>query len=359
MGQRLGIHKTFQREEVLRHSNNKTNNKRLQVNNYQIRSNTPSFSGFGDSLTKANKWLNDGNYVKGFLVLDVCGFILPRIYQAFMRNREELGGYNYKAATEEAIREFLSGPGIFAVPFSCILLAKNLIGPATNVANDALEALSDKFESMKSDPKTDFKATKENFFSQVLKDSFKTHLSEEVGNGKTSKDIIKLTEKVINIDSKQVEYNEKGFFTKLNQKNPKIKQLKKDINSLKSEITEIVVNLNNKHGKFTNNKANIALANKAELNILTLVDYMSYYANDIVKNVCNDKSANKAELIKNLNLKAKGGKTVLNIASIIFTAAFTYCVPMLYKRNKSYPGTEGLVDKTNPASQPSKQEVAH
>jgi len=357
MGHRLGIYNNFRREAVLKTDNNSTNNKRLMINNCQSnKSNTSFGGGFGDSLTKANKWLNDGNYVKGFLILDTGGFILPRIFQAFLRNKEELGGYNYKAATEEAIREFLSGPGIFAVPLSCILLAKNQMGSATNVANNALDILSDKFESMpKEEIKTEFGTTKKNFYKRIINDAFNTHLIEDTDSQKVVNEI---TDKIIELDTKQGEYNKNGFFTKLNFKNPEIKKLKETISGIKSDITEMVVGLNNKHGKFANDKATIGFGKKGEFNIINFADYMSSYTNDIVKEVCIDnKSANKAELIQKLNTRAKGGKTVLNLTAIAITAAFTYCVPMLYKRNKTYPGTEGLVDKSNPASQPSKQEA--
>ncbi|MDD3013638.1 MAG: hypothetical protein PHC34_08050 [Candidatus Gastranaerophilales bacterium] len=362
MGHRLGISNNFQREAVLRQT---FDNKNLSINNRQTSSKNTSFGGFSDSLIKTNKWLNDGNYVKSFLILDTCGFILPRIFQAFMRNKEELGGYNYKAATEEAIREFLSGPGIFAVPFASILVAKKCIGSATNVANNALEVFSDKFASMPDNLKTNFEATKKDFYSRVLNDTFKTHLldKEKAGekiNDKTSQEVVDdITKKIIDLETEKVNLAKmKRFPGDGILINPKMKQFENNkIAPLESDITTMVVNLNNRHGKFTNNKANIALANKAELNIITLADYMSYYANDIVKTVCDDKSADKAELIKKLNKKAKNGKTILNLTAIALTAAFTYCVPMLYKRNKTYPGTEGLINKTNPASQPSKQEA--
>jgi hypothetical protein len=153
MGNRLGIsYGLMPRQTVRQENTNSTTNNKFLINNQQTRNNNTSFgASFGDSLIKANHWLNGGGYVRSFLVIDTCGFIFPRIFQALNRNKEEIGGPNYKAGTEEAIREFMTGPGMFLVPFSSILVAKRLMGPAVNIDRKTLDVLSEKFEGMPSD----------------------------------------------------------------------------------------------------------------------------------------------------------------------------------------------------------------
>ncbi len=325
-----------------------TNNTGLLTNNPQQSEKKPSFRGIGEIANGANKWISAENYVRGFLVLDTCGFILPRVYQASQRNREELGSPNYKAATEEALREFLSGPIIFAIPLSCFLLAKKFLGAATNIDKKALGLFSDKFEKMHDKISGTFKDVKENFYKKVLEDAFKGHLANEgISNiiaadnhtntpvrGKNSHGVInEIKDRIIEID-------------KLNgEEKPK----KESIGKLKEEVNNLVVYLNNKHGLLQNNKSNISIPEKINLDIKTFVEHMFNYTNDIVKKVCESTEANKKNLIETLNQKAKSRQTLLNIGAVVATAAYTSCIPLLYTRYKKFPGTEGIRPDNHPS----------
>ena len=104
-----------------------------------------------------------------------------------------------------------------------------------------------------------------------------------------------------------------------------------------------------------NHKERISLVGEGkELDINTFSEYLVNYADDVVKKASKSFSESNVKNIlnrvKDLNKKANNGRRLLNIAAMIVTAAFSCAVPVFYKRNKSFPGTEGLRGDQSPVN---------
>ena len=373
MQKMLGLNDNITSRQIIRQENNNfTNNKILLTGNYQ---DTTSFCNSEGIAHKVNKFLSDGGLVKSFLILDTCGFILPRIFQALLRNRKEIGGLNWNAGTEEAIREFLSGPGILIIPLASILVARKCFGKAANIDNKTLYFLREKFESKeKLECKryidlisTDVKKSKENFYNKIIEDVLNPHYNGTAivqGQNKSSTDVIKdIQKQVIELDGLRAAYEKAGFFKRFfASKTSPVKKTGNKIKIIEEQLAKGVIDLNNHYRIHTNNKTHISLIHEGkpfELDIRTFSEYLFNYADDVIKRASESFSKGNIEkIIKKLNLKANGGRRILNVAAMIATVGFTAAVPIFYKRYKSFPGTEGLLDKNTNKQPPISKEVS-
>ena len=357
----LGINNNLTSRQIRRQDDNNSGNKLiLLTGNHK---DTTNFCGYA---SKANYWISNGGLVKSFLILDTCGFIMPRIIQALFRNRQEIGGLNWKAATEEAIREFLSGPGILVIPLALILVAKKRLGKATNIDNKTLRYLSGKFEGLSFLVSGDVTKSKEGFYKKIVGEALKPfeHDGHKIVPGQENKSGIEVIEdiksKIIELDSQKLEYEKFGFFKKLfAKKDSPAKTLEISISKLKEDIIKAVVDLNNHHRTHSNNKDHVSLGSgkeQFEIDIKNFVEFIHNYTDDIVKKASKRFSEGNVEkMIKDLNQRANGGRRFLNLIAMIGTVGFTCAVPMLYKRYNKFPGTEGL--RCADTKSPEKKEI--
>lgn len=111
-----------------------------------------SFRGFWSKVGSVNKGLMEhiekGGFFAEFCIMDMCGLVLPRVYQGFRRNEKELGHLNYQAGTEEFLREFITGPSMFLIPIGAVILAGRRLGKATAINSKLLKQFSDVFKNM-------------------------------------------------------------------------------------------------------------------------------------------------------------------------------------------------------------------
>lgn len=186
MGNRLGIHNGFPREDLVRQSDNKPSNNISTVNlndtgkdmldlSTSNSSKNVKFTGLdkvSNGFARGMEKLELGGFMAEFLVLDFLGMMVPRTYQAFMRNSEELGHLNYKAGAEEAIREMLTGPSMTLLPIAGLAAAKSIYKDASLINLDTQDKFKDTM--MKVSEKVENK-THEN-----LKKSFYNEIFEEI-----------------------------------------------------------------------------------------------------------------------------------------------------------------------------------
>lgn len=111
-----------------------------------------SFRGFWNKVGSVNKGLMEhiekGGFFAEFCIMDMCGLVLPRVYQGFRRNEKELGHLNYQAGTEEFLREFITGPSMFLIPIAAVILAGRRLGRGTQINSKLLTQFSDIFKNM-------------------------------------------------------------------------------------------------------------------------------------------------------------------------------------------------------------------
>ena len=134
-------------------------------------------AGMGNAVISVMDAIDRGGFVASFLVQDLLGMNVPRTATGLFRNSEITGQYNYQEAAEVGIREFLSGPVMFAVPMVMLWAIKRLFGKANDIPVNIIKALGDNFADF-SKGKTaeafkDVNVLKENFYTDLFKNILK------------------------------------------------------------------------------------------------------------------------------------------------------------------------------------------
>ena len=284
-----------------------------------------------DFLTWGIKRIETGGILVDVCFVDMLGMVIPRTYQAFHRNEKELGHPNYKSGIEEFIREIFSGPSMFVIPMVYIVLSKHLFGTASKIQFHTLNALSDSFKrfSQNNHISTNKQQLKKDFYRHVFNEAFEKHRTVKLDNP-------------VNIDE-EIEKIIQNLF--------EIEENKKRSNHIK-EIKRIVSDLNKSHGLNIDNSHTITLKNNFKKEIGDLIPDLINYSQDVVSKIAENLSkGTKKELISALidklhKIKTYGRRSVL-IATFLSTVAFLCSVPIMYKRNKQFPGIDGLVKEKN------------
>lgn len=301
-------------------------------NNYYVRQNKnntvkpQTFKGkFTDLVTKGIKHIETGGVLVDFVFVDTLGMVIPRTYQAYTRNREELDGkLNVKNGTEELIRELFSGPSMFVIPMIFIALSKKLFGEASKIQFKTLDSLTDSFGRLikKAKPAKDKVSVKEDFYKNVFQEAFAKHnkirLSKPVN-------INEKIEKLVNHIS-AVERDEKP---------------KENI----AEIKRIVSDVNKAYGLHIDNPQNLTLKDGLTKEAGALVADLVNYSKDIVEKVAEYASADKGAYLEKLHKAKVKGRRFTLVSTFLSTTAFLYSVPIMYQRNVQFPGIDGLVKK--------------
>ena len=307
-------------------------------NNYYTRQNknnnltkSQSFKGkFTDLVTKGIKHIETGGVLVDFVFVDTLGMVIPRTYQAFTRNREELDGkLNVKNGTEELIRELFSGPSMFVIPMIFIALSKKLFGEASKIQFKTLDSLTDSFGRLlkKAAPIKDKVTLKEDFYKNVFQEAFAKHK-----NIKSAIDVDSEVDKLV----QHISAIEKG-------EKPKDNLVK---------IKEIVSDVNKAHGIHIDNSHNLTLKDGLTKEVGELVSDLVNYSQDIVGKVAAYVPKDKGEYLEKLHKSKVNGRRFSLVTTFLATTAFLYSVPIMYKQNIQFPGIDGLVKKRKQSNTP-------
>lgn len=317
---------------------------------YAVSKDKVSFSSAA-SLAKGgvSKFFNGiekGGFLADFLVIDAISMIIPRIWIGLGRDKKETGKVNYKAGAEEAGREILSGPSMFAIP-AFMLAGARRINSASKVTRETLPHFTRLMnETVDSAEKiSDFAETKklnQALGEKIFDTAFKDHDLKDV----KFKEVVSKTKKGIT-------YNEITLATKNDAKAKFVEILQKgDDKKTVKELERFVSTLYNQNSK--QNTASL-LDTKALFNIIAadkpikvndLVSDFHNYTKDVSKNIA------KKDFIKDVAVKAKAGaktfveelgksrevlRRATSIASFFAVGAFLVYIPKLYQRSNKSP----------------------
>lgn len=299
------------------------------IQNSQKKKKAQTFNGgFTDLVTSGIKKIETGGVLVDFLFVDMLGMVIPRTYQAFTRNREELDGkLNVKNGVEELIREIFSGPSMFVIPMVFGLLSKKIFGKASQIQFKVLDSLTDSFGRVVKNTahSTKDKAKlKDEFYRNVFAETFEKHKE------------VKL-DKPINID-KHIE-KLVGHITNI-EKGEKAKENTQ-------EIIKIVSDINKSHGLQIENSHNLTLKNGLTKDVGSLIDDMVNYSKDVVEKVADQTNKDKFSFLAKLHHSKIKGRRINTISTFLATSAFLYSIPIMYKQNEQFPGIDGLVKQEN------------
>jgi hypothetical protein len=317
--------------------------------NDTIKRGTPtSFkSGFAhqaqDCLVHGMKKLEKGGFLLEFLIVDFCGLILPRTYQAFNRNKEELGHLNYKAGVEEFLREILSGPSMVIIPMLALKAASKVLNPSVYIPVKNYNALSEVYKSTieKMDTKIPLvKDVKTNFVNQLFNKIFEVHKNVNLDDDR--KVFTEIFDRLIT--GQKYDSKIKGF----------VDITSKDKANAVNNLTNHIAKMNEKLG-LRKNIQNVKIADGLDVNISNLAEDVVNFANGTIRKVngiitrsrvengtiYKDKK-NLKELITQIGEIQTGTRKAAVVLGIAAVAGFLYITPKIYQRYKKYPGIEGL-----------------
>ena len=329
-----------------KNSNNNNSNPFLKRQNNNPRSKNVSFgSGNSFNFNSLKKFIKNfsldgiclsftsfiekGSFVRSFLVIDGTGTVAPRIFQGLKRNEEENNGeLNKRFAAKEAVREIVSGPGMFFIPYSMLKLAKNYLGKITDIFGKASEipakfikAFGDIHSSITNGKFT----SKEDFFKSVFTEIIKNAKEESSVSKKTEEDAQKFASQLI-----------EG--TKSKEKNG----LSKVTNELFEQFVAISKGQSDVTADFT--KANVKGLSDS---FKSLVSNMTAYADDVIENISKKTPSNVKERIENLVHKKTTGRFILNISMYGAIVGLFQFIPILYNKAEGdeNAGLKGLMNK--------------
>lgn len=288
------------------------NNQAKQTQNTQK---SPNFKG--SPVVALASFIENNGFLGEFLTIDIVGMATPRTIQGFNRNKKELGHPNYKAGTEEIIREVLSGPAFFFVPLGVLGASGLTLGSCSKVNSSTLEAFQGIMKSSVKDIKDSKKVQKE-FISGLMGTAFKDYKNE--------KHQIKVIEDVLN-----------------NVASGKITQ-----KEAKKQSSAALTLLNKGNGKYLDNTALLRVGQK-DMDINSLVSDVPNYLKNFNKKASKT-SENASNFVDKFTRHAKNIRNIANIMAVAALGAFLLIVPKLYQRDKSFPGTEGLGGNTDTVS---------
>lgn len=279
--------------------------------------------GFTDLVTAGIKRIETGGVLVDFLFVDMIGMVIPRVYQAFTRNEKELDGkLNVKNGVEEFIREIFSGPCMFVIPMIFALISRKFFGRASQIQFKALDSLTDSFgRVLKKVNVADDKATlKKGFYKNIFEEAFEKHRK------------IKL-EKPVNIDEKIEKLTEHVLNV---EKGEKVKENTEEINKIVSDI-------NKSHGIHLENSHNVTLKDGLVKEADALTSDLANYSKDVVEKVAKNTDEDKSSYLEKIHNSKIKGRRINTVSTFIATSAFLYSIPIMYQRNKQFPGLNGLV----------------
>lgn len=317
---------------------------------------------FGNALVSSVAFIENNGFIGEFFTVDAFGMAGPRTIQAYMRNREELGHLNHKAGREEAIREVLTGPSLFIIPMGLVLISGKLFGRATKI-NVATMREFKKISKNVIENHSNIPKFNRQFYDEALSSIFTPHAKAADTNGtaiisRTKNEIIEALEQLKNKELKKAEVKKLrgSIIDKIIQMNHLfgVKVFTAEKGSVKIATNADVPT------KFTNSLSpqNIALGKKSEIKdgIETVENGISKTASDFIDDLINytqDKDVKKIasktqkeaqDFLDKTHGNKEGIRKFLTTLSYASVGAFLYSIPMFYKRNKQFPGIDGLVE---------------
>lgn len=332
------------------------------------KNNSPAFKGtlavnFWDAIAR-------GGFAASFTVQDMTGTNFPRTYQALQRNKDITGQNNYKAAAEVAIREFLTGPSMCAIPMFVLAIAKKTSGTANEVPMENIAPFADQMKTILQ--KTPISHTDLDFpknfpaeFSQRMKTSFYERmfalsLGEDLSGGKKVSSTAKELASMLN------EYDiapKRGLFKQLLNKDltEKAENGLEAVKGWKIEAKDqifdkIVTRFSDAKKHLTDDYTTLLTTDmngtlEKPNSISSLIKDFSNFGNDVQKTMQKHVTKNGAitsvgldfdSFMEAFKTKRTGSKFITNVLMVAATALFMMNIPKMYTLYKTNPETDAF-----------------
>lgn len=327
-------------KKQINQNNNPKHNARQQAN-YVEKNNinkNQSFKGLGfldGAALKIADLIENGGLLVSFTLQDMLGTNLPRPIMGLMRNSKENNGQkNLKFAAKETVREFTTGPSMFAIPGAILFAGKKIAGKTFDVPMQFIKG----FGKIHADSAVNGALTKEEFFKNTFAVMLKNAKNEDTASQETMQKASEFAEKLIKSQNAKKAKKSIGTKTERVIENAIIQRPGQEIIK---EFVNISKKYNNNAALTDYTKAKIS--DKASASFKDVVKFMENYADDVVEKV--NKSGKKPNEIQEYINKTVNNKIIgrfaANMLMFASVTAFLTIVPKLYNKAEG-EGNSGL-----------------
>lgn len=350
----------------------------------------PSFQGGFNPVVTLMDAIDRGGFAASFIAQDGIGMVYPRIKEGLNRGREidengkKHGSLNWEFARKEGIREILSGPSAFIIPFFIMQGIKKYSGTANNVSIDMIKGLGKNFEEFAQTSPDAIKNTaeaKKLFYNQVFENVLRTS-TQEIQPDKTVKNTLSdakikelassFTEKTIEIENAK----SKGFVRNL---------IGKTVSGSKEDLTQALTDefmlLRKQNLSPSVNEMSASLKVPGRENPIgesfkkmlgSIKDFSDDAISSTQKKLAKAPDTNISEFIQKFVSRRSGSRFVSNMSMFLAVVGFYTLIPKLYnmglKENpalkqqnqgvQAAPAAQGITEKATDTPANGKKDVA-
>ncbi|MBR1424895.1 hypothetical protein IJ579_04975 [bacterium] len=333
-------------------------NNKIKINNTPIRvpvrNSQLSFQGAASVAPNPIVWLMDfiaaGGYAASFIIQDGLGFIFPRVGKGLLRGgkkkKDEMGNdildkngepkrhLNWAYARKEGIREVITGPSAFIIPYFALKGITKKFGSGNNVRLDYIDGFADKFKEHAAENLDALKKgnlDKQGFYEKVFKDIIENSVNSQIADSEklSAEEVAKLAEKYakqqidiekILADKTLTKAERKAALERLGSVVDDFMALKKQ--KIGGAVNEMAINLTSTNGSIKTGS------------IGEMLDALKNYFDDAVKNTHNalkrNANVNLDEVVKKFTHRRMGTRILTNLGLFSTVALFYTQIPKLY-----------------------------
>lgn len=340
----------------------------------QSKQNQVAFKGSENIVVATMDFIEKGGYPASFIIQDGFGFIMPRVGKGILRGSKktdengnpvldekgkQVREYNWAYARKEGIREVITGPSAFLIPWGGLAVINKYFGRGNNVKLNYIDSFKAPFTKFVENNLDEIKATDANNLGKLKKsafyeDVFKDAIRKTINNAVSAKD--KMSEREISdyarlFTEKQLKIEEINSDKSLNKKVRKAKL--EEIGSLEDDFMKLV---KGKVGGTVNELGVSISSSKGEVkhgSIGELLGAMGDYFDDALKSAkksINEKTSIKdvGGLVEKFTNRRMGSRIFTNMGLFALVATFFTQIPKLYNMGlKGNPALKGTAVAAN------------
>lgn len=326
-----------------------------------------SFQGFNPVVSLMD-FIAAGGYAASFILQDGLGFILPRVRHGLLNGgaekKDENGNtildkhgkpkheLNWAYGRKEGLRELITGPSAFVIPYFLLKHIKKKHGAMNDVRLDYIDGFKNSFADFAKENLDAIKAGNaskydfyKNVYTSVIEQSINSHLpkAEKLTADEVAKYAQDFAQKHVKIENlgKMSKKERAAKISEIGTVEDAYMKLRKG--KIGGKVNEFAVEILASDGKTIKHG-----------NISELTGAMGNYFSDAVRRVHSalkkDASANLDDMLKHLTNHKMGSRFFTNIGLFLAVALFYTQIPKLY--NMGLKGDPSLGEQEKQADVP-------
>ncbi len=295
----------------------------------QAAKDTVSFNGIGskaaNGANKIFKFIDRSSFFVEFLIIDTLSMVAPRIAMGLLRDREQLGHLNWKAAKEEAGREVLSGPSMNLIPMG-ILTAVSAAKPAARMERNDLT-----------------------YLSEIAKSAIKDNKGQELSSRQIAEKIFDSNFKSAGEEKEAfIELLEKTTSTKGKERKEAVSKFSEMVSKLNNKMSDKVAAVHTDRLKYNldDKLAEELKLKNGSISAGDLADSFKAFKKDIITKINKAGKSTTEEacnLVEKLKMNRSHIKLATALTAFLAVGSFLKVLPKLYQQKGLSPAQESAL----------------